>query len=106
MVIKNNRWKRQQNLCHFHPQAPFPYDVYINLILLPPIGIELQTIRHNLDIFVNYIHKIAIQIEQTPVCCLKKIHLHTVELHYLIGEIRPTMAEMSQESEGSTGDGV
>jgi hypothetical protein len=53
--------------------------------LLWPVTIELQTIKHNLDIFVNYIHKIATQIGQTPVCRFKKDTYPTVKLQRLIG---------------------
>jgi hypothetical protein len=39
----------------FSPERPFTANVYIDLILIHRFGIKLQTIKHNLGIFVNYI---------------------------------------------------
>lgn len=37
----------------FLPERPFTAYIYIDLILFRLSGIKLQTIRHNLGIFVN-----------------------------------------------------
>lgn len=37
----------------------------MDLILFPLIGINFPIIKHNLDIFVNYIHKIVPQSYKT-----------------------------------------